>query len=85
VAEGVENSPAPALTRAGEPPGKYRNRLLRYQARRAAARTTRDLVKAATDYFWGTFAGYSPAEIEIICDRLVEYTDSEKRRTDAGQ
>lgn len=81
----IATSPARAVVRAGEAPGRTRNRLRRYLDRRAGARTTKDLLAAATDYFRATFAGYSPAEVQAICDRLVEYTDSERRRADGTQ
>lgn len=81
----VETFPARAVVRAGEAPAKIRNRRQRYLDRRASARTTRDLLAAATDYFRATFAGYSPEEVQTICDRLVEHTDSERRKADGTQ
>lgn len=84
MAEVVDGSPARALARAGERPGRTRNRRRQYEQRRAAARNTKDLLKAAADYFWGTFAAMSPDEVEIICDRLVAHVDSERRRIDGS-
>jgi hypothetical protein len=84
VAE-VDSLPARAIARAGEPPGRTRNRRERYDRRRNEARNTKDLLAAATDYFRATFAGYSAQEVLSICDRLVAHTDSERRRADGSQ
>lgn len=78
----VDTSLARVIARAREAPGRTRNRYRRYEQRKARARSTRDLLAAATDYFRATFAGYSPEEILGICDRLIEYTDDERRRAD---
>lgn len=81
----VDPSPARAAARAGEAPGKARNRRLRYQERRGRARTTRELLAAAADYFRATFSGYPPERVQEICDRLVEHTDSERSKSDGTQ
>ncbi len=61
-------------------PGRVRNARLRYQQRRLAARTTRDVLAAAADYFRGAFAQLPKAQAEEVCDRLIEMTDDERRR-----
>lgn len=61
-------------------PGRVRNAKLRYQQRIAAARTTRDVLAAAVDYFRGSFTQLSKAEAEQVSDRLIEMTDDERRR-----
>lgn len=76
---------ARVITRAPEPPGRTRNRRQRYENRKLEARNTKDLLAAATDYFRATFAGFSPEEVQTICDRLVAYTDSERRRADGHE
>lgn len=65
--------------------GRLHNRRRRYETRVADARTTRDLLKAATDYFWGTFSGLSRDDAEGAANRLVEHTDNERRRLDGAQ
>lgn len=82
MAEVGAATPVRTLVRAGEPPGRTRNRRQRYENRRLDARNTRDLLAAAADYFRATFAGFSPEEVQTICDRLVDFTDSERRRAD---
>lgn len=63
-----------------EPPARTRNRRALLKQRRAAARTTGEDLKAAISYFWGTFADYAPSEIDQVCEGLVAFTDSERRR-----
>lgn len=61
--------------------GQIRNRRRQYEDRVAAARgRPRHLLKAATDYFWGTFADLPPDQVRAVCDRLVEMTDDERRK-----
>lgn len=81
----VETSLVRALARTRETPGRTRNRHRRYEQRRADARSTGDLLTAAADYFRATFAGHSPEEVLGVCNRLVEYTDVERRRVDGSQ
>ncbi len=80
----VNISPA-RTTRAGEPAGRVRNRRERYEQRRRSARTTKDLLAAAVDYFRATFAGFSPEDVREVCDRLVAHTDRERRQADGSE
>lgn len=63
-----------------EPPGRTRARRRQFEQRMAAAKDTAAQLRAATDYFRGTFTGYSPAEVHQICHLLAELADSERRR-----
>ncbi len=65
--------------------GRLRNRRRLYEARVAEARGPGDLLKAAVDYFRGTFSGASWDQAQGVADRLVEHADDERRRLDGTQ
>lgn len=69
-----------AVRGRAEPPGRTRNRRRLFDDRIASARTTGHMLMALTSYIRGMFAEYSADEVQVLCHRLAEAADDERRR-----